>query len=173
MTCPLLQPGIHYQSSERWPVILIAAVGTPLPIQSPPLDFYAGERHLARWDGRIFTVLQGYACDGYSPVVRMFGRWVRLTPTPRRAGLWPSVLHDCLRQFLLTPGCPWTRQDSDAWFYDALLAGGLDRHRAGIYHGAVAGPLGSAWIALTRTPDPSLRIAPAGPSRSLSAASAN
>jgi hypothetical protein len=160
MTCPILHPGTHYRTSDRWPVIMTAVVGSALPIQSPPLDFHAGPLHLARWDGRIFSVLPGYACDGYSPVLRVLGRWLRITPTPR-AGLWPAVLHDCLRQFLLAPGCPWTRQDTDSWFYAALAAGGLHRHHAGIYHGAVAGPLGTAWIALTRTPDRSLRIVPA------------
>ena len=162
MSCPLLQPGTHYQVTDRWPVVMAAAVGSPLPIQSPPLDFFAGPLQLARWDGRVFSILPGYACDGYSPVLRICGRWVRVTPIPR-AGLWPAVLHDCLRQFLLAPGCPWTRQDTDAWFYSALTAGGLHRHHAGIYHGAVAGPLGTAWIAITRTPDPTLSITPASP----------
>ena len=62
-----------------------------------------------------------------------------------------------------TPGCPWTRQDTDAWFYDAMIAGGLHPHHAGIYHGAVAGPVGTAWLKLTRQPDPKLTIRPAIP----------
>jgi hypothetical protein len=162
MTCPILHLGTHYAITDRWPVLMLAAIATPLPIQSEPIDLHAGDLHLARWDGRFFTILPGYACDGYSPVIRVCGRWVRLTPTPR-AGLWPPVLHDALRQFLPVPGCPWSRRDTDAWFYDALRAGGVRPHHAGIYHGAVAGPLGTAWLHITRTQDPTLRITPASP----------
>jgi hypothetical protein len=163
MMCPSLQPGTHYATTDRWPLVMTAAVGCQLPIQAEPLDFHSGDLHLARWDGRFFTVLPGYACDGYSPVIRLCGRWVRITPVPK-AGLWPAVLHDALRQFQAVAGCPWTRRDTDAWFYDALLAGGLHPHHAGIYHGAVAGPLGTAWMSLTRRVDPRLSIVPCNPS---------
>jgi hypothetical protein len=161
MTCPPLTEGIHYRVTDRWPLVMARRVSTPLPLVSEPLDFQAGRQVLARWDGRILTVMPSYACDGYSPVLRLFGRWIRLTPTPPTAGLWPAVLHDILRQFHRTPGCPWSRVETDAWFYDSLRAGGLSPHHAGIYHGAVAGPLGTAYIRLTRTPDPTLRITPA------------
>lgn len=158
--CPILILGTHYATTDRWPVVMLAAVAVELPIQSPPMDVHSGDLHLARWDGRFFSILPGYACDGYSPVIRICGRWLRLTPTPC-AGLFPAVLHDALRQFLPVPGCPWGRADTDAWFYNALRAGGLPRHHAGIYHGAVAGPIGTAWLTLTRSPDPRLRITPA------------
>jgi hypothetical protein len=162
MICPILSPGTHYRTSDRWPLVMTACVSTPLPLRAAPLDFHAGTLHLARWDGDFLTILPGYACDGYSPVIRICGRWVRITPTPA-CGLWPAVLHDLLRQFLPIPGCPWTRQDTDNWFYAALTAGNLHPHHAGLYHGAVAGPLGTAWIAITRTPDPTLSITPASP----------
>lgn len=162
MICPLLKPGTHFKVTDRWPVVITTTVSSPLPIQSEPMDFLSGDLHLARWDGSSFSILPGYACDGYSPVLRFFRRWLRLTPTPS-AGLWPSVLHDCLRQFLPVAGCPWDRRAADDWFHSALVAGGLHPHHAGIYHGAVAGPLGTAYIRLTRTVDPALRIAPAPP----------
>lgn len=155
-----LFPGTHYEVTARWPVRLLAAVPEKhLPIHAGPLEFRSGSQPLGRWDGRELTILPGYACDGYSPVIRVCGRWLRLTPTPR-AGLWPAVLHDFLRQFLATPGCPWSREDSDEWFYNALTSGGLTNHLAGTYYGAVAGPFGSAFMRLTRRPDPALNIIP-------------
>ena len=135
---PIIRPGDH-DSSARWPVILKQTAGAELPISGPPVDFLAGTRRLASWDGTRFHIHQGYACDGYSPVLRLFGRWIPITPIPA-CGLWPAILHDALRQFLPVPGCPWTRQDTDEWFYNALIAGGLTPHHAGLYHGAVAGP---------------------------------
>jgi hypothetical protein len=171
IACPLLKPGEHYDIGTRWAVILRAMVSTPLPLRAEPHDFLSGQQVLARWDGREFHVMPGYACDGYSPVIRICGRWVRLTPTPP-CGLWPAVLHDVLRQFLSVPGCPWSRAESDAWFYEALHSGGLHPHHAGIYHGAVAGPLGSAWLRLTRTRDLRLRITPAEASPRLRQATA-
>ena len=162
MTCPLLKLGTHYATTDRWPVVMTAAVSSPLPIQSDPLDFLAGDLHLARWDGEFFHILPGYACDGYSPVLRILGRWVRITPAPA-CGLWPAVIHDALRQFLPVPGCPWTRRDTDNWFFDALTAGGVGQRIAGAYHQAVAGAFGTAWINLTRTPDPALRITSCAP----------
>lgn len=166
MICPLLQPGTHFTITDRWPVVMTAAVGVPLPIQSEPLDFHSGDLHLARWDGEFFHVLPRYACDGYSPVIRVWGRWVRLTPVPG-CGLWPAVLHDVLRQFNAVPGCPWSRVDTDNWFFDSLIAGGVRLPIAGAYHEAVAGPLGTAWIRMTRSPDPALRVTAADTPRSL------
>jgi len=162
IACPYLKPGTHYQVTDRWPLLMKAMVSTPLPLDAPPMDFLSGDLLLASWTGKDFQVHPGYACDGYTPVLRLCRRWVCITPTPA-AGLWPAVLHDALRQFMNVTGCPWTRQQTDAWFYDALTAGGLPPHLAGIYHGAVAGPLGTAWIRLSRRRDPRLRIAPAAP----------
>lgn len=155
-----LTQGTHYEVTDRWPVRMLAAVAAPLPLRAAPFELLTGDTQLARWDGKTLTILPGYACDGYSPVIRFCGRWLRLTPVPR-AGLWPAVLHDALRQMLPLPGCPFTRKDSDDWFYNALTAGGLQRDYAGIYHGAVAGPVGTAWLRLTRrapNPDLSLRF---------------
>lgn len=161
MTCPFLHPGIHFQETDRWPVRICRPVGTPLPRQIPDMDLISGSQILATIRGSFFMVQPDYACDGYTPVLR-FGRrrFLRLTPTPR-CGLFPSVLHDALRQFLTVPGCAWTREDSDNWFFHAMVAGGTHPHHAGIYRSAVAGPVGTAWITLTRKTDPRLRIVPA------------
>jgi len=161
MKCPAMGRGENYTVGDRWPVVVSAVISTPLPRDFPDLDFLSGGRVLATLRGAVFSILPGYACDGFSPVIRLGrGRFLRITPTPR-CGLFPAVLHDALRQFIDTPGCPWTRYDTDVWFYRSMVVGGLTDHHAGIYHGAVAGPLGTAWLALTRTPDPRLCIRPA------------
>jgi hypothetical protein len=155
----LLTHGTHYQITERWPVVIRVPLATGLPIASPPLDFLSGNQLLGTLDADRLTIMPGYACDGYSPVFRLCGRWVRLTPVPP-AGLWPAVLHDFLRQFQAVPGCPWNRKNTDDWFYDALTAGGTWHRQAGLYHAAVAGPAGTAWIKLTRKTDLHLAIRP-------------
>lgn len=171
IACPPIILGEHYRIGRRWAVMMTADVSTPLPITAAPLDFLSGDQRLVTWDGERLHVLAGYACDGYSPVIRLCGRWIRITPIPP-AGLWPAILHDALRQFVGVPGCPWNRRNSDDWFYDALITGGIWRHHAGLYHAAVAGPVGSAWLHLTLRPDPSLRIIAADPPRTSRVAAA-
>jgi hypothetical protein len=153
--------GENYTVGDRWPVVVSEVISTPLPGSFPDLDFLSGGILLATLRASVFSIFPGYACDGFTPVIRLGrGRYMRITPTPR-CGLFPAVLHDALRQFLETPGCPWKRHETDSWFYDSMIAGRVATHHAGIYHGAVAGPLGTAWITLTRTPDPMLCILPA------------
>ncbi len=155
--CPNILRGRDWVSDSRWPLTLLRGVSTTVPRTGYSLLFMSGEQILGRMatDGRI-TVCSAYSCDGYSPVLKTPRGWLRLTPTPR-CGMFPAVLHDFLRQFVAVPGCPWSRKDSDDWFYDAMLAGGSKR-AAAIYHGTVAGPLGNAFICLTRKTDPKLRI---------------
>lgn len=83
--------------------------------------------------------------------------WLRLTPTPK-CGFGPAILHDIARQFSRVSGCPWDRQQTDDWFFNCLIAGGVPERRAGLYHHAVAGTLGDIYIALTRKTDPNLNI---------------
>lgn len=158
MNCPQLTHGIDYSPQGSWPVVLkrnVAAVHHDLGYI---YEFYSGDTLLARHDFGTTMLQAGFACDGYSPVIRLpFGKFLRLTPTPK-AGMFPAIWHDFTRQFLDVPGCPWTRIQSDYWFYDALVAGGCNPHLAGTYYGAVAGVAGDAFIALTRRPDPKLRI---------------
>lgn len=162
MNCPRLTPGNCYQPAGYWPVVLQRQVAAVHHDLGASYEFYSGETLLARHEGGTTLLHAGYACDGYSPVIRL--RWrggcrfLRLTPTPRRAGMFPAIWHDFTRQFQDVEGCPWTREQTDHWFYDALLAGGENRHLAGTYYGAVAGLMGDAFIRLTRQPDPKLRI---------------
>jgi len=162
MNCPLLVPGLDFSAVGRWPVVtrrnIAAVIGYDLGAR---YRFYSGDRLLAHHDGGTVILRTGYACDGYSPVIpyRVMGRWhfVRLTPTPA-AGMFPAILHDFARQFCDIPKCPWDRLDTDAWFYDSLVAGGCNKHLAGTYYGAVAGVAGDIFIAMSRRPDPQLWI---------------
>lgn len=158
LTCPYIRIGSGAHESAKYACILTHAVFTHIPVIGKELLFYAGEQLLARLsaEGRL-EIMARYACDGYSPTLRMFGAWRRITPTPRKAGFFPAILHDITRQFCEVEGCPWTREDSDTWFYDALVAGGENPHIAGTYYGAVSRILGDIWYRFRRT-DPTLSI---------------
>lgn len=154
--CPYLLPGRHYASTVEYAVVVQRAIECFIPIYGHDLKFYAGEQLLGTLSRQgCLTILPGYACDGYSPVRKIFKWWWRITPTPS-CGMFPSILHDFLRQFLWVTPCPWSRKQSDDCFYNAMIAGGAE-NLAGIYHGAVASPLGTLYMSLSKT-DPTLRI---------------
>lgn len=106
-----------------------------------------GGKTWAILDGDKLTIMAGYAFDGCSPAVRVFGRWVG-TPTPRKAVA--AAAHDCLRGYMGLPCLPYDRKTTDEVFYDMLDAEGFEGRD--IYHGAVAGFWGSTFIWLTRGP---------------------
>ena len=163
MKCPYLIEGRDWEAVGDWPVTTFRDIAIELPLDLGRVyEFRAGTKLLARHDAGIIILFRGYSCDGYSPVIRrprwMPGKskWLRLTPTPR-CGMFPAIAHDFFRQFLGVDRCPWTRKDADDWFFNALI-GGRCTNAAGVYHSAVSGFLGDAFISLTRKPDPSLSI---------------
>ncbi len=163
MNCPMLIPGQDYDPVGDWPVVLLRDVHAILSYDLGAIfEFRSGEKLLARHERGTLIIKAGFACDGYSPVLRkpawMPGkdRFIRLTPTPR-CGIFPAVLHDLGRQFCGVDRCPWDREKVDDWFFDALVAGRCP-NRAGVYHSAVAGTLGTAFIHLTRKTDPHLTV---------------
>lgn len=105
---------------------------------------------IAELCGDRFTLFRGYASDLCSPAIKIGKRWIG-TPTSARESL-AAFVHDGLRQLLYAcPRCvPWTRKDTDDLFYDFMVLRGS--RRASIYHGAVAGPIGSLFMRLTAAP---------------------
>lgn len=147
-----------HKADSKWAVVLTQDVSVSMPLYGVSQYFYCGEQLLGKLSaGGVLTICKGYACDGYSPTLRIMGRWVKFTPTPR-AGLFPAVLHDFTRQFLPVSGCLWTIKDTDTWFYNALVEGGVSKHVAGCYYSAVSGAIGTIWARLTRGHDPSVQI---------------
>lgn len=158
MTCPRLTPGIHYAPRGRWAVGLTQPIGYGLGRDLGAIyEFYSDKTLLATHESGWMTISGNYACDGYSPVLHFRGRFIRLTPTPC-CGMFPAIQHDLQRQFVGVEGCPWTREQTDRDFYDAMIAGRVHRHLAGTFYGTVAGPAGNVFIRLTRRVDPTLRI---------------
>ncbi len=104
-----------------------------------------GETDWAILRGDILTIFEGYAFDGCSPAWQIFGRWFG-TPTPRKA-VAAAAVHDCLRGYLGLDCLHYTRKDTDDVFWNMLKAEGFPM--GGVYHGAVAGPIGSLYIRLT------------------------
>lgn len=158
-TCPLLKRGVDFEAQGRWPCVMLHPVSGMMGHDLGAIfEFYSGERLLARHDKGRLTLMKGYACDSFSPVIRLpFGKFWHLTPWPV-SGPWPAFGHDLTRQFLIVDGCPYKREDTDNWFYNWLTAGGVSPRKAGGYYVAVAGPAGDAFIRMTRKPDPNLRI---------------
>lgn len=158
-TCPLLKRGEDYAAKGRWPCVMLRPVSGMMGRDLGAIyEFCSDDQLLARHDRGKLSILKGYASDGYSPVIRLpFGKFLRLTPTPK-AGMWPALGHDLTRQFVDVEGCPWARLDTDTFFYNWLVVGGTSPDMAGTYYGAVAGPVGDAFIKLTRKPDPHLWI---------------
>lgn len=157
MNCPLLKHGHDYISTPRYPVVLKRDVHTGLDLDSRfCFAFLSGDTLLGYQVEGELVICNGYACDGYSPVIKIFNHHIRLTPTPK-CGMFPSILHDFLRQFSDVEQSPCDRFDADDYFRDALIAGGCPSS-AQIYHTAVAGPVGSAYLFLTRRRDKKLRI---------------
>lgn len=158
LVCPYIRIGSGAHENARYACVLTRAVSTHIPIKGQELLFYAGEQLLGRLstEGRL-EISQWYACDGYSPTIPMFGGWLRITPTPKKAGLFPAIFHDFTRQFCEVDGCPWTRQDSDTWFYNVLISGGESKTLAGTYYGAVSRAIGNLWYRF-RKHDPTLTV---------------
>ena len=100
LTCPYLRIGSGVHETPKYACILTRAVVTHIPVTGKAMLFYAGEQLLGKLsqEGRL-EIMAWYACDGYSPTLRIFGGWRRITPTPRKAGFFPSILHDFTRQF--------------------------------------------------------------------------
>lgn len=160
MICERLVEGTDYAERGGWPVMLGRDVEIELPAEMGCgflWDFVSGKHWLGKLRNGRLTIHAGYACDGYSPVVRLCGRFVRLTPTPA-AGMLPAIWHDLARQFHAVPGCPWTRHQADEWFRDLLLAGGCGPVVAAAYFRAVAGTTGKIYEALTRRHDGALKV---------------
>ena len=157
-TCPLLQRGVDFDSQGRWPVVLHHPCSGNMGRDFGAIfHLYSGPQLLARHANGRLVLMKHYASDGYSPVIRVFGKFVYLTPWPK-CGVWPALGHDVMRQFVGVEGCPWDRIDTDLCFYNWLTAGGVHPDVAGTYYGAVAGVVGDIFINLTRKPDPDLWI---------------
>ena len=164
MNCPHVTLGNGARANGSWPLLTTRDVAFTLDrYYGDPFMLLTGDKILASYFSGRLVVHAGYASDGYSPVISYpFSRdpqdpWLRLTPTPQ-CGFAPAILHDITRQFLNVPGCPWDREQTDTWFFNCLVAGGMSRRRAGIYHHAVAGPIGDVYIKATRSVDPNLHI---------------
>lgn len=116
---------------------------------------YSGRHEFCSEDGTLRGVLEndmltlraGYASDLCSPGYYLFGKWFG---TPSKGAEIPAFLHDFARQFMRpNVACsPWDRKGSDVIFYNALTM--VKHPLRDIYHGAVAGVFGNAWMALNR-----------------------
>lgn len=162
MNCPKLTTR-DYKAVGYWPVVLQRKVAAVHEDLGAIYRFYSGHQLLGHHEGGTTMLQKGFACDGYSPVIRIpWGkgryRFIKLTHTPKSAGLFPAVWHDFTRQFSYVDGCPWARDQTDWWFYDSLVKGGVNPHIAGTYYGAVAGLAGDVFIRMSRKPDPLLWI---------------
>lgn len=115
---------------------------------------YVGSHEFRTKDNRLLgilnddrlTIFAGYASDLCSPGWYFLGRWYG---TPSKGMELEAILHDFARQVMDTPCCPWDRHGSDDLFYNC---GKMRGHgmKIDLYHGAVAGPVGSLWIWLNR-----------------------
>lgn len=164
MNCPHVTIGEGATANGTWPLTTTRDVAFTLDrYYGNPFALRTGKQVLATYLSGRLIVHAGYSSDGYSPVIKASWKslndpWLRLTPTPK-CGFAPSILHDIARQFTGIPGCPWNREQTDEWFYNCLIAGGVTNRMAGIYHHAVAGAFGDIYIAATRKIDPKLNIA--------------
>lgn len=147
-SCPHINRS-DWHTTPRWRVVLERDVRFTLPRKLGHLDLWADGYHLASMVGYVLTIHKGYACDGYSPVVRTCGRHIPLTPTPS-CGLGPAILHDLLTQFDSLDSCPWTRAESNQWFRESMEAGDSPI-AAKLYYAAVSGPLGHAFMAIAKS----------------------
>jgi len=163
MNCPFLIEGRDWEPVGEWPLVTFRDLAIVHDFEwDRCYEFRAGTKLIARAVPGSIILFCGYACDGYSPVIRRprwvpgRSKWMRLTPTPR-CGMFPAIIHDFFRQFCGVDRCPWDRAKADDWFFDALIAGRCTKE-AGVYHSIVSGTIGDTFIALTRKPDPSLSI---------------
>jgi len=159
MICPFVNIGFKAYETEKYSTVTGCDLSTRLPINGHNLIFRSGLQKLATLEADgTFTIKKHYASDGYSPCIKVLGSWKRITPIPKRAGLFPALLHDVLRQFCTTPGCPWDRKFSDTMFYNALIAGGESKGISGTYYGAVSRVVGNLYFRLFHKADPQLSI---------------
>lgn len=165
MNCPTLIAGVNYKETDDYPFVSLRKMAVTLPYDlGAKFLLKTGNQVLGYHDRGVLTVCEGYASDTYSPCIKRpwyipgKSRYLHVTPVPKSAGFAPAILHDMTRQFFPVPGCPWTREDCDDWFYNMLLAGGESELIAGIYHEAVAGLTGDLWIAATRSSNAALSI---------------
>lgn len=103
---------------------------------------------IVRIDDDRLTIPRGYASDLCSPAIKIYGRWIG-TPTSHREAL-AAVVHDVTRQLLSyrLPCLPQiTRKLTDDLFFDFLSESESPFFR--IYHRAVSGPIGTAFMILT------------------------
>lgn len=159
LECPYVSIGIRARQNKKYACILTCAVSTYIPLKGYSVVFRSEDKVLGRLssEGKL-EIMAEYACDGYSPTWRVFGKWVG-TPAPRKAGLFPAIFHDFTRQFCEVGGCPWSRAESDTWFYDLMIDAGVNKHIAGVYYGAVSRTLGDIWHKF-RKYDPTLTAQP-------------
>jgi len=157
MEFDVLVEGRDWQTKGNWPLMLKRDVVVQTTLRGEEFVFSSAGKIFGGLcvDG-ILRIYAGYACDGYSPVLKIFGKFIRLTPTPK-CGMLPAVVHDFTRQFIEVKGCPWDRKFSDDLFYDLLVAG-QEKKIASIYHGAVAGKVGDLFIAISRKKDKGLAV---------------
>jgi len=78
---------------------------------------------IARLDGALLTIFEGYAIDGCSPAIDIRGRRVG-TPSPEST-LPAAFVHDCLYQFASLACAGWSRSQADSIFRDLLRARGF------------------------------------------------
>jgi len=91
------------------------------------------------------TIFAGFSWDLASPSFRVGRKWLG-TPTSDRE-VAATQLHDFARGLLASPCCPWTRKDSDDFFYDLME---LKQSRvSGLYHWFVSNKIGSLFMKLT------------------------
>ena len=164
MNCPPVHIGQQAEVTQLWPLVLVEDVAFDTGRDyGATLLLCSGNKTLGTIHRGYLWAHAYYALDGYSPVFYAPWKaasndpWLRLTPTPA-CGYAPALVHDITRQFHNVEGCPWDRKQTDDWFFDSLIAGGVPKRRAGAYHHAVAGPIGDVYIALTRKADPNLHI---------------
>lgn len=102
--------------------------------------FHANGQPIARVNAGALTIFKGYAIDGCSPAMSVFGRRVG-TPTPE-ATLPAAFVHDCLFQFIDLPCVPWDFDAANHIFRELLIE---QKFRwANLYYSAVAA-LGPAY----------------------------
>ncbi len=147
----------HWSPSRKWRAVLGGDLVIDLGIgHRGHHEFVHGQTVWGTLINDRLTIFAGYASDLCSPGFYLFGRWFG---TPSRGAELPAILHDFLRQFMAPNlACsPWDRHETDRLFFNALeMVGFCGRD---VYHGAVAGPIGSLWIWLNKPrPDVYCRI---------------
>lgn len=134
MTATLESPLSYRTRSGKWKFVLSHDLRVRLGIGALGNHFFCDEGDpIARLSGDLLTIYRGYAIDGCSPAVSLFG--VRIgTPSPR-SSLAGAFTHDCLYQFGELSCAPWRYDQADRIFLDLLRLDGFPL--AGLYYQAV------------------------------------